>query len=252
MKIRLYFFLSFLTFTLGNPAFAEARNLQGDFLEANTAYREGDYGRAAALYKSLIKRGWVYADVYYNLGNADFKQDRLGQAILHYERARRLKPRDRDISRNLTYATGLIEYRVEDKRNWYVKTGQAILQNFTSREIALISLGLGVLLGLSWAFFLYLRPSAPWGGWRKLLLLFTLFFLGLWVMKGTFDAMVEEAVVLAPKAAVRYGPSHKDQVAFQLAEGIKVRVKKRANEWARVVLSNGETGWMDEEEIGII
>jgi SH3-like domain-containing protein len=66
------------------------------------------------------------------------------------------------------------------------------------------------------------------------------------------DMTVRDAIVLKPQAAVRYGPSYKDQVAFRLAEGMKVRIKKDAEEWSRVGLANGETGWMNQEEMGEI
>ena len=42
--------------------------------------------------------------LYYNLGNACFKSGKLGEAILWYERARRLLPHDEDIEANLRFA----------------------------------------------------------------------------------------------------------------------------------------------------
>lgn len=80
----------------------------------------------------------------------------------------------------------------------------------------------------------------------------TLGCLSLWMGKGIHDATVQEAIVLKREVAVRYGPSYKDRVAFKLGEGMKVRVKRKGEEWSRVVLLNGETGWMSQEEIAII
>lgn len=222
------------------------------FQEANGAYQGGDYAQAASLYESLISKGAGNASVYYNLANSYFKQNRLGPAILYYEKAKRLAPRDRDISANLGYVRGLLEYRIEDKRNWYVRTGEAILACFTSVEIAIVSLGSGLFLWLLWAFYLYFRPESGWGWRRKTLLVFTLGFFSLWLLKGVHDLTAEEAIVLKPQAAVRYGPSFKDQVALRLGEGLKVRVKKKAGDWNRVVLANGETGWVYQEEIGVV
>ena len=42
--------------------------------------------------------------LFYNLGNACFKSDRLGEAILWYERARLLSPRDEGIGANLHFS----------------------------------------------------------------------------------------------------------------------------------------------------
>ena len=65
---------------------------------ANQAYTDGNYAEAAADYSAIIDAAPVitraYAPVYYNLGNAHFKQGELSQAILAYERCLRLKPTD--------------------------------------------------------------------------------------------------------------------------------------------------------------
>ena len=64
---------------------------QTDFDAANAAYADGRYEEAAAGYEALLAEG-ENATLYYNLGNARFKQGELAQAILNYERALRLKP----------------------------------------------------------------------------------------------------------------------------------------------------------------
>ena len=245
-----WFFFCFLLFS--PTARAEAKSPLIIFQDANAEYHGGDYAQAASLYESLIAKGTRNASVYYNLANAYFKQGRLGSAIFYYEKARRLAPRDRDISINLGYVKGLLEYRIEDKRNWYVKTAEALLASFTPIEIGIVSLGWGLFFWLIWAFYLYFRTESSWGWRRKTLLVFTLGCVSLWFLKAMHDVSVQEAIVLKPQAAVRYGPSYKDQVALRLGEGLKVRVKKRAGDWSRVVLTNGETGWIFQEEIGVI
>ena len=47
----------------------------------------------------------VDARLFYDLGNACIKSDRLGEAILWYERARLLSPRDEDVGANLHFAS---------------------------------------------------------------------------------------------------------------------------------------------------
>ena len=72
------------------------------FAEANTAYESGDYEMAIATYLDVVDMGVVDEDLYYNLGNAFYKTGQLGPAILYYERARRLAPRNDDINQNLS------------------------------------------------------------------------------------------------------------------------------------------------------
>ncbi len=249
-KLLIFIFLSLLIQTI--PLFAQAENPAVIFQKANTSYQNGDYTGAISAYESLIDKNWNRSNVYYNLGNAYFKEKKLGLAILNYERAKRQSPRDRDIAANLAYVRGLLEYRIEDKRNWYLKAGGAALAFFTIREIGIISLSLGFLFWMTWGISLYFQKNKPWGSVRKTLLIVTVGSFSLWMIKSLHDAAFQEAVALKSQAAVRYGPSHKDQVAFKLGEGIKVQLSNKAGEWRQVVLPNGETGWMNQEDMGII
>ena len=246
------FFILFIFSASAQGSAVTAADPASVFREANIAYRASDYAKAASLYESLISQGKKAAVIYYNLGNAYFKQGQIGQAILQYERAKKLAPRDRDITANLNYVRSLLEYRVEDKRNWYLRALDSALSAFTEKEIGIVSLVLGFLFWISWAFSLYRQPDLPWKWKRKTLLILTLLAATFWFLKGFHDLEAGEAIVLKPQAAVRYGPSYKDQVALRLGEGIKVRIAKQEGDWSRVVLTNGDTGWIPKEEIGIV
>jgi len=247
---RLVWF-SFACFLLGIPL-ASAKDSLSVFQKANAAYRGGDYAQAASLYESLLKEGVRDTSVDYNLGNAYFKQNRLGLALLHYEKAKRLGPRDPDVRFNLNYARGLVEYRIEDKRNGYSKAWESLLKFFTFQEVGVLTLFFGLFLWSSWILTLYLRIGSGGEGVRKVLMVLSLFALSLWILKGLHVQTAREAVILKSEAAVRYGPSHKDQVALKLAEGMKVRIQKQSEDWYRVSLPNGETGWMFQEDLGVI
>ena len=62
------------------------------------------YASAAELYEQALRSGFVNGQIYYNLGNAYFRQKKVGLAILNYRRAQRLLPRDEDLRQNLVYA----------------------------------------------------------------------------------------------------------------------------------------------------
>ncbi|HXV28151.1 MAG TPA: tetratricopeptide repeat protein, partial [bacterium] len=194
------------------------------FQQANQEYRAGHFNKAADLYKELLETYPRLAVVYYNLGNSYFREGKLGEAILAYERARYYEPRDEDIQFNLNYARGLLEYRVEDKRNWYIRAGEQFLENFTEEEIDLIWLGAFFLFILSWCFMLFFRRGTPWGWRRKFLLWLSVLFFILSIAKEVETRMIRDAIVMAKGTDVRYGPTESDQVAFRLGEGIKVYV----------------------------
>ena len=252
MKTLLLGGILFLLLTFTQAVAAQTGDPASIFRQANAAYRGGDYAQAAMLYESLIAQGKKDAAIFYNLGNVYFKQGRIGPAMVQFERAKKLNPRDRDITANLSYVKGLLEYRVEDKRNWYLRALDIAFAAFTEKEVGILSLALGLLFWLSWALSLYFRPETSWGWKRKTLLVLTVVAFSFWSLKEFHDLRVKEAIVSKPQAAVRYGPSYKDQVALRLGEGIKVRVAQQEGDWSRIVLVSGDTGWIPQEEIGMI
>ncbi|MFA7255762.1 MAG: tetratricopeptide repeat protein [Candidatus Omnitrophota bacterium] len=219
------------------------------FREANTSYRTGDYKKAAELYESLITEKPHVAAFYYDLANAYVRLGKLSRAILNYEKALYLDPRNADTRENLRYTRSLLEYRVEDNRNWYLRAAEAVLQHMTGREINFVVLGIEfVFLVGAIAFFLMGR-GLFWNGWQKfvfiLLVLAGLIALG----KQVQSNVIRDAIVMQKECEARYGPSEHDQVAFRMGEGIKVFVMDRREDWSRVLLTNGESGWVRDSDI---
>ena len=79
------------------------------FFRANNSYREKRYDDAIQDYEKLISAGLRSANIFYNLGNAYLRTGARGKAILYYERALRMCPRDADIRSNLDFARNLVE-----------------------------------------------------------------------------------------------------------------------------------------------
>ena len=71
------------------------------FKEAEVAYKQENYARAIELYEALLKNSGDSYEIYYNLGNAYYKTNKIAPAILNYERALLLNPGDGDIRFNL-------------------------------------------------------------------------------------------------------------------------------------------------------
>jgi tetratricopeptide (TPR) repeat protein len=234
-----------LFFTILLTASAHAQ----DFAEANRHYREGRFKEAAAIYERLAEENPRVAAHRYNLGNSLYRSGRLGEAILSYEKALLLAPRDSDIRSNLYYAKSLLEYRVEDKRNWYLKAGEAFLKYWTWEEILFAALVFYFLFISSVAVVLFFRRGLPWGSWRKTLLICAMVVAAFAVVKNLQMNRLRDAVVLAQQAEVRYGPSETDQIAFRLGEGLSLYVVDRREDWSRILLVNGETGWVSNDQI---
>ena len=73
----------------------------GDFEEANELFDQGKYSEAKQHYEALVEAGQGSANVYYNLGNVDYRLGSAGRAMLNYERALALKPQHPEALANL-------------------------------------------------------------------------------------------------------------------------------------------------------
>ena len=67
-------------------------------------YQAEQYDSAAAVYQGLLDEGTEAFELYYNAGNAYFKAGDIGPAILNFERAKKLQPRNPDVQYNLELA----------------------------------------------------------------------------------------------------------------------------------------------------
>lgn len=101
--MRLPRFFSFLVLLLLiHPWSVQAENSAEQlFSEAGSAYSNGDYTRAGELYEKITEKYGFNASVLYNLANSYAASNRIGRAVLNYERAARLAPGNSDIINNL-------------------------------------------------------------------------------------------------------------------------------------------------------
>ena len=93
---------------------AAAESLEGLFDEANAAFWNGEYDRAAELYARLEELGARSSALSYNRATAEARRGRLGVAIQHYERALRRDPGHEDAVHNLAVLREFIARRASE------------------------------------------------------------------------------------------------------------------------------------------
>jgi tetratricopeptide (TPR) repeat protein len=89
---------------LGGVAASASAGGREPFDRANAMFEAGDFAGAAAAYEKILVEHGPRAPVYYNLGNSHLRMGDFGPAILAYERAKLLTPRDPDLRANLARA----------------------------------------------------------------------------------------------------------------------------------------------------
>ena len=221
-------------------------------LTANQLYEAGQFSQAAQAYQQLADQGFADSALFYNLGNAYFKQGDYGRAILNYRRAEQLAPRDADIEANLSLARAQIVDQLDE-----ITTQEGLFANLagvtggwlTRNELAMTSLGLWVSLTFLIVAF---NSSKKGGGLREGLgyalvvtsLLLTVSLVGL-VSRMYVNSAQAEAVVLAQEVDVTSGPGTQYVTEFALHNGAEVRMLETRGSWVRLALSDGELqGWV--------
>jgi len=86
-------FVSVATFASDDPATLWQRG--------NALYARKDYDSAAQCYEQIAASHPQNATLYYNLGNAYYRQNKVGLAVLNYERALAIKPDYKEAQDNL-------------------------------------------------------------------------------------------------------------------------------------------------------
>ncbi|MFH1877477.1 MAG: tetratricopeptide repeat protein [Candidatus Omnitrophota bacterium] len=233
------------------PAVCLAETADELFFEANKAYSEGDYEKAAALYEEIAAKGAVSGNLYYDLGNAYFKSGKKGKALVCYERAGKFIPQDEDLRANYAFVRSLMDIKQpEEKYPWYEKAFISARDSFSPGAWYFISLMLFlsvcVLIGVSFFKTRYRKKI-----YLASAVLGVLFFLSMFVFqKGDRSGKyAKTGIIIVPAAEVRYSPSYSGAVAFELTEGTKAQILRKEGDWSQIRLTRRNSGWVESSAI---
>ncbi len=226
-------------------------------LVGNQNYEAGQYADAIEVYESIIGAGVQDSALYYNLGNAYYKQGDLGRAILNYRRAQYLDPRDSDVAANL----GVARLQTLDKLE---AADQGLLTNMvqvaeewlTLREAAIFVLVL-------WLLCCVFAVVAILSTRLRRLSLWAIGIVGVFLIMGLFSVAnryyVQQtsppAVIIARQVDVTSGPGSADQylLEFNLHAGAEVRLLESRSGWRRIGLpGNDFQGWVSAEAVELV
>jgi len=245
--------LAVLLATTGAGAMVSRESPEQLFSAANTLYRQGDYSSAEAAYRGVLSHGIQSATLFYNLGNACFKQKKLGEAIYFYEKARRQLPGDRDIEENLELANLLIVDRVEIPPDPLpIRLLDRLVHILTIEQESWLALFL--FASLNGFMILYHLASGRRTRLAGLVASLSAGTLLLLCLASTGAKLYEarykqEAVIIAEKVDVRSAPAVQNITVFTVHEGTKVRIRARTEGWYQVSLPNGWTGWLESSTL---
>ena len=202
------------------------------FEQANTLYNEGKYAEAIDKYTAILETGNHSAELYFNLGNANYKLNNIAPSIYYYEKALQLAPNDNDIKNNIAFA-----------RNMTIDAIDVVPESGFSKLIKSIT------------------NTFSFDVWAKLsivlvfcfVLLFLIYYFAFSSLKKrlTFIGSLT-ALVFAQESKIKSEPNVRSEESFRLHEGTKVQVLDTIGEWKKIKLSDGKTGWVLSEDIKML
>ncbi len=237
--------------------------------EANTVFQQANaaaaqdptkaemlYGKAILLYEKIITQGHVRnAKLYYNLGNAYFLVDDIGQAILNYRRALQLDRSDVNVRNNLAFARSQRLDKVAER------TERRVLEtlffwhyDFSLRtKVFLACLFFAALGGVATTILWFGRGPVT----STMAVLTGLLCLALVVsivvenhrMQATVNGVVTAAEVVARQGdGPNYAPSFKDA----LHAGTEFKLLEQRPGWLHIELADGSNAWIPAAAAGIV
>ncbi len=206
----------------------------GKFHEANRCYDEGKFGEAKQIYERLVDGGEWSANLFYNLGNADFRIGAPGKAVLNYERALALDGTHAEARANLQWLRAQTGAR-EPARRWWDYAYPALPGDAFAVVAALATWG---------AIFGFVKRKS-FGGPIVALLLAAYAGFGVWRAEQERSL----AVITGRDAVARLAPADRASLAEPLPEGSRVRVLSERGEWIYCALPGGGRGWVAEGQL---
>ncbi len=224
-----------------------AQNANDLFENANTLYKEGKYQQAIEIYEQIENKKEVSSELYYNLGNAFYKLNKVASSIYNYEKALQLDPLNEDAQNNLIIANRLTLDRIEElPKSVFQKINENIFQKLTYNSWAVITILLSFLAAtLFLLFYFSYTPSKKRLFFSTSILSFLTLILSLVITFTQYNQTTNtvEAIVFAEEIEVKNAPTSDANEVFTLHEGTKVNILDTVDNWKKIKLIDGKIGW---------
>lgn len=246
MKKLLYI----LVFLFSAVSFGQNEKL---FDDGKDLYKNGKYQQAIDSWMQIIENGEASAELYFNLGNAQYKLNQIGPSIYYYEKALQLSPNDSDIKNNLAFAENARIDAIDPlPKSVFSKWYHTIADSFTFDGWAILSVicSLG-FMGLFLLYYFSYSEKRKRLFFAATLLIGVLFIVAITFAFTTYGEYTrnQPAIIFANELEVKSEPNLGSNTAFILHEGTKVQITAQDGNWLRIIIADGKDGWVPASEL---
>lgn len=231
--------------------------------QADSAYTNDDFANAVELYNQAIIENGSSSMLYYNLGNSYYRLGQLGNAIVAYERAIILDPRNDDALTNLEFVNTKITDKKGDNGTFISNTFNTIIGYYHSNTWAIFAVIAFVAFLVAIALYVFssvvsLKKAGFFGGFVLLIIMIVAIIFSSIAANNVTKR--NKAVIIDPSTILSTSPrtpKDRSEEAMLLHEGTKVEILDSITEpgglkWYDVKVDNTHRAWIKSTAIEII
>ncbi|MCH5239515.1 MAG: tetratricopeptide repeat protein [Muribaculaceae bacterium] len=243
---------------------------------ADSAYNSGNYSEAVELYNTLAQENGVSAGLLFNLGNSYYQQGDYGNAMLCYQRAKKLDPSNKKINGNLAFLKGKVEDANKAEQKGKRKKVEEDTPNFFQSIHSAVAEETSSDLWAGWgaAFFLLFAGCVCLYLFNSNVLMRKTGFFGGFILLGLSMICVvcaymgaaeaenhEYGVIISYKSALQTEPTlqgNSNSNEGILTKGTKIRIISEETDadgnvnWYKIRLNSDYIGWVEAKDVAVI
>lgn len=234
--------------------------------QADSAYAADDFAAALSLYQEALDTDGASADLWYNIGNTQYRLGNLGLAVVAYERSLRLDPANPDTRANLEFVLSRTTDRPGDTGSFISNSADAIASSVSPNAWAWVAIGLFTLCMLSLGVYMFgseviVRKTGFFGA--IILFIITIVTVGIALRAASNASAKDRAVITAASTILSTSPREpkdRSEEAMLLHEGTRVRILDSVAapgdttglKWYDVSIDNHHRAWIKSTDLEII
>ena len=218
------------------------------------AYAESRFADAVSIYETVLAEQGPSQALYYNLGNAYYRTNQPGKAILNYERALRIDANDEDTKANLEFVQSTVVDTIpQDDVPFFRQWSNGLFGIFSKDTWGVIAV-VSFFTMLAMLFLYLFKRNA-----RRFSLTIVVMSL-LFVVIANVAAFglsggsnnLPEGVILDEMAVVKSSPDSYGTELTKIHEGLKVTIiDDTLADWVKIEANNGNrvVGWIKAKSL---